>query len=491
MTCFILLFAVAALAESVPNVGDSVKALRLLSEYGMSADGNVWNRYVNQTGIEKWRASNAPAVFMADAGHGYDRLVRIHNAPMLNPALPRRTIRDSSGRLWAEVIKNNGSKAFVRYSSLGNTVLPLNDPALKAFTRSGDVGAAAYTRSTAGWYANSGGLLVSASTNVPRAPNFINISTASGWQWQGKGLLLGGNRTNLCVRSAELNLTWQGSATVDIDAATAPDGSQSAERLNITSTTYSRYQQVSLDPNGRTFTFSIWLWADTPHTAQLLMRNSANNESVTSNVFVSNVKRRYSLTKAFAQAGSAWILGGIYPDINATKYPVYAWGGQLEEAQFESSYIPTTTTSVARGADSCSLPVAGNVAAAQGSVYCEATLHGNQSGTANTRDILATTATDKLLFIDGVNLKAFDGTNSATLGYAYVPDKTYRLAVTWGGGVMNIYNLTDGTSATGVTYAGTFGTGGASLKIGENLFGSMKKLEFFDHPLTQAELSAL
>ena len=210
------------------------------------------------------------------------------------------------------------------------------------------------------------------------------------------GYLAEGARTNLCLQSQTFGTTWSvTSTTITADSIAAPDGTTTADTVNITAGTTAKYiLQGGLtvtNPN----TFSVYAKAGTHALVQLAENISANryvNFDLANGVVGSNgagVTRSsiasvgngwYRLEAVFNNADATSVIVGVISATTDTWAPglsisttgtFYLWGAQVENAAFASSYIPTTTVAVTRNADALSYVFANNASATAGTVYVE------------------------------------------------------------------------------------------------------------------------
>jgi hypothetical protein len=164
-----------------------------------------------------------------------------------------------------------------------------------------------------------------------------------------KGLLVEEQRTNLMTYSADISQwTVQAGVTVTVNQAVAPDGTMTADLIvgNGTAGVISPAAAVSGASNN---TKSIWLRAVTGTTSVILKDANTTVGTVTCNLTTS--WQRFSLSET-QSAG----LAGIWIDDVASS-GIYAWGGQIEQGSFATSYIPTgaTTAGATRNADVASV----------------------------------------------------------------------------------------------------------------------------------------
>jgi hypothetical protein len=232
------------------------------------------------------------------------------------------------------------------------------------------------------YYTNSAGLLVG--TTGPRFDYDPGTLLA-------RGLLLEGTRTNILQRSQEFdNAYWTTSsnATIAANDTIAPDGTNTADRITEAATTATH--RVAANGNApfavtasTTYTASIYRKKGTRQFAWIAVA-SATGQQVTqffdldgvalgtnstdgSNVTRIDAKivdvgagwRRVTLTVTFGVGvTTAYFYSGLASADSTNNYAGstseygWLWGAQFEAGAFASSYIPTTSGSVTRAADS-------------------------------------------------------------------------------------------------------------------------------------------
>lgn len=129
--------------------------------------------------------------------------------------------------------------------------------------------------------------------------------------------------------------------TVALNNAVAPDGAMTASLLTPTVNAYGVDQSAQgltagTDIVGVKWVASVWLRADTPHTAQLTL-NSATDTFLARPFYVTTEWKRYYVERTFA-AGTAWVSTAIVPtrDGSTPLLPVHAWGLKLEKGSLSA-----------------------------------------------------------------------------------------------------------------------------------------------------------
>jgi hypothetical protein len=204
------------------------------------------------------------------------------------------------------------------------------------------------------------------------------------------GLLVEEARANLCLQSEDFSTTWF--ATNDAiasDAGNAPDGTLTADRLDVTAATSNHWStQAITTVSGTTYTYSCYIKNDGVDFVGISSADAAENFiSVLANLTtgaisstdvgtnsgtivnsgiddVGNGWYRLWMTGSHTGVGTtffyvytAHIAAPTFSDVGTVSYlgvdgeDVLMWGAQVEAAGFKTSYIPTTTASVTRNAD--------------------------------------------------------------------------------------------------------------------------------------------
>jgi len=246
-----------------------------------------------------------------------------------------------------------------------------------------------FTRSSAGSYVGADGLIKYAGVNEAR----FDHDPITG---ESLGLLIEEARTNLTSYSQELdNARW---ATIDFTLSantsntTAPDGSNTAERILETNTNFLHlfynFNAYSITAN-TVYTASIFIKPINKQYVQLVFDdatttnggyanfdllsgtvtasfNYGNGASISASIVsYPNNWYRISITSTagtsstvgrFAINGINTSNSGVFTLYTGnTSNGYYIWGAQIEQASFPTSYIPTGASTRTRAADSASI----------------------------------------------------------------------------------------------------------------------------------------
>ena len=232
-----------------------------------------------------------------------------------------------------------------------------------------------YSRSSIGTYVGSDGLIKTAAVDKARIEYGSDGSV--------KGLLIEEERTNLVLYTRPQAVHWSTTyASVAENVGTAPDGTASASRITVSSATNFHFAApVTVPAMGASpHTVSCFLKADTVNTASLFLTQVNNNGAVfslTGSGSVSNVSGTGN-TAEISEVGNGWYRCSVTNDGGADLVDqlrigvangalgsyagngtdsILAWGFQLEQGSFATSYIPTSGSTVTRSPDIASIPI--------------------------------------------------------------------------------------------------------------------------------------
>jgi hypothetical protein len=248
-----------------------------------------------------------------------------------------------------------------------------------------------FTRASTGTYFDSAGVLRSAAVNAPR------------WDYDPatlalRGLLIEEARTNLWLQSADAsNPAWvPGGGVVAPPVVTAnqtiaPDGTLTAARVAYPAVSganaYSELYQGITTTAGATYTHSMWLKGAVGGEQVYIAVLSGTTGRVLCTL--TTQWQRFSYTSAVAIAGTGYFIVGVDLRDSQTAKPaqtVFVWGGQVEAGAFATSYIPTTSATVARAGELATMPAAGWYIAGPGSLAADFMMPQSPNPTANARD---------------------------------------------------------------------------------------------------------
>jgi hypothetical protein len=225
------------------------------------------------------------------------------------------------------------------------------------------------------------GQYVKTTTAKNGAPRFDHDPTTG----ESLGLLVEEDRQNLLEYSEDISQwssTTGGSPTITPNAATAPDGTNTATLIENTGVTAFIGDATSYT-SGTTYTFSGYFKANDGDKVAILLYSSGGSSGFW-NSETSNVATTFDLTNGtfttfsgavapttstITDAGNGWWRCSITATATATSNSanqlirnisggtegIYAWGYQIEAGSFPTSYIPTEGSTVTRAADVASI----------------------------------------------------------------------------------------------------------------------------------------
>ena len=239
-----------------------------------------------------------------------------------------------------------------------------------------------FTRGSSATFVGSNGLIQSAGNNVARFDHNPANPTIC------RGLLIEEGRTNTCRQSENFGTTWTddvGLVAISVDQTTSPSGAMDADKISENTTTSNRRIciQAQTFVSGTTYTFSCFVKAAERNFVQLRFGSTFGGQF--QNFIVGGVNAgtigsgtgataaiqaypngwyRCSITATSATTGSSTITIG--PQVSSTALAwqpyvgtlgsgIFVWGAQNEAGSFPTSYIPTTTSALARSADVCGI----------------------------------------------------------------------------------------------------------------------------------------
>ena len=375
-----------------------------------------------------------------------------------------------------------------------------------------------FTRASTGRFVGSNGLIQSAAINAPRFDHDPVTGIC-------KGLLMEESRTNLILQSENLATTWGGSGrTISSDFATSPDGLTTADKLvENTANTLHGVTQTPTTVSGSTYIGSayikaagrnfamIYTGAGTANgryvsipadgTGAVLGLYSANPSTVTLQ-YVGNGWYRVSILIVSSGTGSSF---EIYSSINGTSASytgdgssgILVWGAQLELGAFPTSYIPTTTASVVRSADVCSITgsaFSGMWNTSEGSLFV--------SGTGRNYAIMASGATNanQIAFLRNPSPKymrwdvANNGNYTAQIIGQTITDETFvKSAGSYASSdARAAFNGTLGIQDLTVTIPSLIALNiGSGSSGGQQFNGTIGAVRYFRKPLSNSKLQAI
>jgi hypothetical protein len=212
-----------------------------------------------------------------------------------------------------------------------------------------------FTRASIGTYFDSAGVLQTAASSVPRF-DFDPVTHVA------KGMLIEEARVNSLPHSSRIDSDFSALDTSNpayTTLITAPDGTSGAAFIDISSGVGTpRIFNVNLLNGVQTssgYVFSVFLKAPTGQSGQVGLRGRDSAASFFDQLcLVTSLEwTRCSVVvpSNVATTSTSLVYIGNRAIAGSTLYTFYAWGAQVEQGKFITSYIPTTTAAVSRAAD--------------------------------------------------------------------------------------------------------------------------------------------
>lgn len=383
-------------------------------------------------------------------------------------------------------------------------------------------------RSSTATYVGSDGLIKTSSSNSPR----VDYDSVSGLV---RGLLVEESRTNLALRSEEFShSTWNKvNSTIVSNAATSPDGNNNAFKMIDDSNNGHIIHQVFSVSSGVTFRASCFIKAAELNYAMLQLGGAAlpvcpvviNLTTGETIDYGSGYEIKATEYKDGWWRLSFSALTTVTSNMNLTIYTmednqysnrnysgsgqgIYIWGTQLEQTENkESSYIPTTSSSVTRAQDFPRCTDLSNISFnnSSGTMYIEAEESPNLTDPPLhskyfSFSVSGTSASQKEICIGGdgefntVNLQVrnLGGVDQCHISESISDGSTFKAAGAWEEN--NFELVVNGTSA-GTDTSGTIPTVLDQLRIGRGDTSytntRIKNLVYYPSRLTQDQMIAL
>lgn len=366
---------------------------------------------------------------------------------------------------------------------------------------------------------NKDGLIESVAANQAR----LNYDPTNP---QDPHLLLEPTRRNLIGRSEEFNLWGDTGVTVTPNATIAPTGAQTADLLTSTANNWRRNFVYGVS-NGTVYSFSCFVKKHTTTDFvqfEIYRGASASNldfqfsteNLIASDANLTNLKVEnypndwYRLSCNFTANGTTGIIYA-YPSVNyGVAGSAYFWGAQVEDnasggdADYATSYIPTSGSTVTRTQDSC---LNGGTTSefndSEGVLFIESQALANDlsyrfisicDGTTNNRVLISHNTVSNQIRADVI----VSGSTQATMTTnSYTITDNHKIAIKY---KTNDFALwVDGTEVSTDTSGNTFPSGTLSEinfdngTLGASFYyeGKLKQLIYFNEALTDAELITL
>tara|TARA_R100001082_G_scaffold59635_1_gene33088 strand:- start:3317 stop:5848 length:2532 start_codon:yes stop_codon:yes gene_type:complete len=343
-------------------------------------------------------------------------------------------------------------------------------------------------------------------------------------------ILVEPQRTNICLRSQELdNASWtKTDVTVTANSTTSPDGTTNAEKVakdgvaatdmieqtitvsNSTEYSISAFLKNNDNPSGGKTTLAFNVSSGTlfrktyEWTGSALATATTYDSGTRTNEFLEDYGNGwYRVGYSFTTNGTSGDIEVAIDQSGGTSTTsIYMWGSQFEEGSYATSYIPTTSATVTRNAETLErLGIADLINSSEGVLYIEtAALFDSETnriislsdGTNDER--VCITYTDASQTIAGVIIKG--GVTQASMSYVVSDETAFsKIAVKW---KVNDFALwVDGTERA-TDSSGNPPVGLNSLQSDNGLavaanffYGKIRNIQVYKTALSDTQLGAL
>lgn len=385
-----------------------------------------------------------------------------------------------------------------------------------------------FTGGNQSMYMGPAGLLVPSVTNTPR------IEYGPGGDVLG--LLMEASRTNLAIQSEDYTVhAGAGILSMTANAIASPSGAITADKITEdTGVAQHRIRDAAETAivSGGIYTQSVYVKAGERTKFSLRMTESTFAASCEAHFdlltgAVSAVSNAGTATGAVGRAESlpngwwrcsltgalngGFVLARFIQEINdntgAFTYTgdgvsgLYIWGEQIEAGAFPSSYIPTTTVSVARTADSCIRTLASEFSATAGTVVVAGRASGGQDA-ANAQIMLEFsdgTSLNRLAFLrvsasDSARFSDFvANVQQGPIDATFVNSTNFKASVAWATNdlALSFNGAAASTDVVASVPTVTQLTLGAFVGGGSNANGHIRTFDYYPTRLTNAQLQQM
>lgn len=300
--------------------------------------------------------------------------------------------------------------------------------------------------------------------------NFPRVDYSDG----SASFLLEPQRTNLLLQSNTFNTTWAMFAgpAVTANSAISPDGTNNAWTLNSSGGGNDfLFQNITVNI-GTTYTTTLYIKNINSNQSRIWTSDGAGltvdlywNGSILTSIlgtsgtysFTSVGNGWYRIVGVFTSTQSTYIFR-IYSDALNTSKSVYIYGAQVEAGAFPTTYIPTTTTTVTRLADTFTrnnIFTNNLISSSGGTWFVEL-----KNSVIRTRDMFALIGIGDTVLLDTNSLVLFPSTRFSIAKYVSgIPTPltgtstdTAKVLFKWNGSTADIFvNGTKVISATAFT----------------------------------------
>lgn len=352
-----------------------------------------------------------------------------------------------------------------------------------------------FSRSSGATYFNSAGVLSTASSGVPRFD--FNPATLA-----PNGLLIERASTNLLLQSNGFGTTWTTTdSSVTSAAATSPDGTADGWSLveNTSDTAHNIVQSITKAASALPYSLTVFGQKNTRTRIQLELDDGSGNGAQAIfdlsggqvGVAAAGIGTAFtSLSSSIQNVGGGWYrcrltatsntattlrcmigldsgsgTGGASTTYTGNSSGAYIFGAGLEQSNIPTSYIATTTLTVARVADvpSFAASIMPNWKTDAGAAFAKVII-GAVVSTGGT--LFGNSGCQPFwIFNNGSSVEFWDGTTNLQFGGTVTIGAVQRLGVSWGAGSGRSITA-NGAAANRGAYAAGGVSGASTLYLG-------------------------
>lgn len=316
----------------------------------------------------------------------------------------------------------SGYKAGVAYSALPNN-------------GNGDL---TWSRNSTAYRTQSNGNIGSVGANVPRLSYMYGSCPSA---------LLEPQRTNLFLQSNDFSLsTWfkVGTVTITANAFTSPEGIANASRLETSGTSSIAQLSISVT-SGLSYTVSFYVKANS--VSNNTFRLYGDSTQTSSDFTATSNWQRFQHTVTASSTGPKGF--GLTRPSSGANMDIQIFGAQVEAGAYPTTYIPTTTTSATRIADTFTrnnIYTNGLISASGGTWFVE--LKNNVAyvrdgaggfGIGDTNTLGSNSLFLRLDQLSSARLSVMKRVSGSVAALYTTPTDNVKLAIKWNGSTADIF----------------------------------------------------
>lgn len=298
-----------------------------------------------------------------------------------------------------------------------------------------------FTRASSATRVNKEGIIEEVKSGIPRIDYLNDINGA---------LLLEPSRTNLNTFSDDFSDWTISNTTKTSNQTTSPIGIFTADLIEATNSSHYIYKIISVS-SSTVYSFSYFLKWGTKNNVKIALYDATNA------VFISTDANKtvidygngwYRLIASFTTSPTCTSVR-VYLDRESGIGTFYAWGVQLEEGNYPTSYIPTNGTTVTRITDeSHNIAPFSLVGSNQGTFFIDLGAFQSNNYGSSTFSIALTesgSTSNAIGFVSNQTTNSLRGritdvtTGDDYIGGSFVPAVRNKMALKWDGTTVSLF----------------------------------------------------